>query len=114
MSEELHVPGRPRRSENPLLVLAESMTGVIDQLKDMTTELRTANTARNIEHMYGLYPANPDDPGNTRWVVYCIGCSHAVKQLIWPCQVRVPGTYPLPPSGFEAEPVEADDDSESG
>ena len=88
---EIQVPGQARRGEpNPLLVLATALDKANSYLHQIAD-----NTKGEPKHLYAL-AQRPDDS----WGSYCLACSEAVEEYVYPCAVFP--ERPTPPSHITA------------
>jgi len=101
---QLHIPGQPSPTNNPLLVLAAVGQHMIDPLNKIAE-----NTKKEARHIYAL--GEGSSPGS--WGSFCLACSDEQGEYIWPC-AKYP-QRPIPPShitvmeqgvGSEQEPSE--------
>jgi hypothetical protein len=71
--------GQPEGTNNPLVVLNAHLGNITEQLKRLG--------GPELPHRYGIAEAN-DPGGHGRvWGTYCLACSDAVGQFIYPCQM---------------------------
>ena len=93
---QLDIPGRP--PANPLLVLASSMEGVIEELRGLRSDLKPP-----FPHVYAL--EETPAPNSGQFLVYCWACSEAEQRYVHPCLHQAEGVTP-PPTGFRVDPAE--------
>jgi hypothetical protein len=73
---ELHIPGQPSPSSNPLTAL----TGALNRA-NMFLETIAKNSTVSRAHIYALSELVDDG----KWGVYCLGCSDEQEEYIYPC-----------------------------
>ena len=101
---QIHVPGQSHRPDaNPLLVLAKALDKTNSRLADIAIKLDQLvdNTKKEGRHTYAI-----DKRDDGVWGTYCLACSEAAEEYIYPCKV---GGIEPPPSHISILPtVEAD------
>ena len=101
---QIHVPGQTHRPDaNPLLVLAKALDKTNQHLTELviTTRAIASNTKKESRHTYAI-----DKRDEGVWGTYCLACSDAAEEYIYPCKV---GGIEPPPSHISILPtVEAD------
>jgi len=89
---EIHVPGRPTPSSNPLLVLAESFRVLQEPLERIAANTTPTEVALSEPHVPVLAPL--EFPGT--WGVFCFACTKESGTYVHPCAVS-PDTSDWPP-----------------
>lgn len=87
---ELHVPGQPSPSSNPLLVLAVALdkaNGYLHQIADNTKP-------ETYRHVYVITETLQG------WGVFCQACSEEQNDYTWPCKNQNQ-SIPYPPQFFK-------------
>jgi len=102
---QLDIPGRPRDSNNPLVMITEAMnkqTEVITQ--GLSLIVRRMGDER---HVYALEPI--ENEHGKGFLSYCLSCSNTQQRFVHPCAIMGPELLPIPPSTMLVEgPPETD------
>ena len=94
----IHIPGQARNDPNPLLVLATALDKTNQLLRAINKNMAelVVNTTKEARHTYAI-----EERDIGIWGTYCLACSDAESEYIYPCRR---GTSPAPPSHISVLP----------
>ena len=101
MSDALHVPGQPRRSDNPLTALTDALSTQTQVLTEGFNKILTVISASQ-RHVYALEPV--DNEQGLGFMSYCYACSEANARFVHPCMLMRPQALTVPPPTFLVAP----------
>lgn len=98
---EIVLPGGRGPSGNPLVML-QAETAKQTEVIRLGMEAIAKAVGAGVRHVYALEPV--EDEHTRGFMSYCLGCSEAQRQYVYPCRVHTLEELPAPPSQFSADP----------